>query len=67
MTINLASSWCATDLGPYRPCEYTYERYPLGSVPSVFEDLDGFRWLGGRVGHRVRDRRQSSTTASPPR
>jgi len=38
----------ATDLGVYRPCRYTYERYPLDSVPSVLDALGGFRWLGDR-------------------
>lgn len=46
-------SWCATDLGDYRPCRYTYERYPIESLPP----LDGssftgdFAWRGdlGRV------------------
>ncbi|PWR07244.1 hypothetical protein DKT68_19390 [Micromonospora acroterricola] len=48
MAVDLASSWCATDLGMYRPCRYTYERYPLESVPSVLDALGGFRWLGDR-------------------
>ncbi|MEH0830085.1 MULTISPECIES: hypothetical protein [unclassified Micromonospora] len=48
MAVELASSWCATDLGVYRPCRYTYERYPLSSVPPVLEALGGFRWLGDR-------------------
>ena len=43
-----AASWCATDLGLYRPCRYTYERYPLDTVPDVSDALGGFRWLGDR-------------------
>jgi hypothetical protein len=30
-------SWCATDLGDYRPCCYTYERYPIESLPPLEE------------------------------
>lgn len=48
MAVGLASSWCATDLGVYRPCRYTYERYPLNSVPPVLDALGGLRWLGDR-------------------
>ena len=48
MAVELASSWCATDLGAYRPCEHTYERYPIDSVPTVSHALGGFRWLGDR-------------------
>lgn len=46
VAIELAASWCATDLGKYRPCRYTYERYPLEAVPSVSDALGDFRWLG---------------------
>ncbi|SCL17744.1 hypothetical protein GA0070624_1368 [Micromonospora rhizosphaerae] len=53
MSVELASSWCATDLGVYRPCRYTYERYPLNSVPPVFDALGGFRWLGDRGQHNA--------------
>jgi hypothetical protein len=28
-------TWCASDLGTYRPCQYTYERYPIDSIPPV--------------------------------
>jgi|KBSMisStandDraft_5_1062788.scaffolds.fasta_scaffold513527_1 hypothetical protein len=48
VAVDLASSWCATDLGAYRPCRSTYERYPLDSVPPVRDALDGFQWLGDR-------------------
>ncbi|MFG2983656.1 hypothetical protein ACGFYQ_20805 [Streptomyces sp. NPDC048258] len=43
------TGWCATDLGSYRPCEFTYEVYPLESLPSLdAHGLDGgFGWLGG--------------------
>ncbi|MFE6055241.1 hypothetical protein ACFQ6N_31210 [Kitasatospora sp. NPDC056446] len=43
------SLWCATDLGPHRPCGGTYEWYG----PEVLPPLDparfdgGFGWLGG--------------------
>ena len=53
MAVELASSWCATDLGVYRPCRYTYERYPLNSVPPVLDALGGFRWLGDRGQHNA--------------
>ncbi|MEU3778905.1 hypothetical protein AB0F11_38025 [Streptomyces sp. NPDC032472] len=44
-----ATGWCATDLGSYRPCEYTYEVYPLESLPPLDSGrLDGsFAWLAG--------------------
>ncbi|MFF5701365.1 hypothetical protein ACFY7H_02460 [Streptomyces sp. NPDC012794] len=43
------TGWCATDLGSHRPCESTYEVYPLDSLPSLHSGrLDGgFGWLGG--------------------
>ncbi|MFC9292996.1 hypothetical protein ACFTWH_06320 [Streptomyces sp. NPDC057011] len=43
------TGWCATDLGSYRPCEFTYEVYPLESLPSLdAAALDGtFGWLDG--------------------
>ncbi|MEU9305556.1 hypothetical protein [Streptomyces sp. NPDC048269] len=43
------TGWCATDLGSYRPCEFTYEVYPRVSLPSLDADgFDGrFGWLGG--------------------
>ncbi len=48
MSAKLESSWCATDLGAYRPCRGTYERYPLDSVPPVRGLVGDFRWLGDR-------------------
>lgn len=48
MAVDLASSWCATDLGEYRRSRSTYEQYPLESVPSVQAALGGFHWLGDR-------------------
>ncbi|WP_329380566.1 hypothetical protein OG625_15185 [Streptomyces sp. NBC_01351] len=43
------AAWCATDLGEYRVCRYTYEQYPYESLPpldsSQFTGL--FQWLGG--------------------
>jgi hypothetical protein len=48
VAIELPASWCATDLGEFRPCRYTYERYPLETVPSVADALGDFRWLGDR-------------------
>lgn len=30
-------SSCASDLGDYRPCEYTYERYAIDSIPPIDE------------------------------
>jgi hypothetical protein len=48
MAVELASSWCASDLGAYRPSRYTYTKYPLDSVPPVDDALNGFRWLGDR-------------------
>lgn len=41
-------SWCATDLGTHRPCRYTYERYPIESLPPL-DDLTftgDFAWFG---------------------
>jgi len=45
-------SWCATDLGDYRPCRYTYERYPIESLPPLDEAsfTGDFAWRGD-VGH----------------
>lgn len=53
----LRRSWYASDLGAYRPCQYTYERYPIDSIPP----LDGaaftgdFAWFGD-TGHVLPDR-----------
>lgn len=48
------ASWCATDLGGYRPCRYTYERYPYASLPPLdpARFTAAFEWLGG-VGEPV--------------
>ncbi|MET7987485.1 hypothetical protein [Streptomyces sp. NPDC005281] len=48
------SAWCATDLGDYRPCRYTYEYYPYESLPPLdsTEFTGAFRWLG-RTGKPV--------------
>lgn len=45
-------SWCATDLGNYRPCRYTYERYPIESLPPLDEAsfTGDFAWRG-ETGH----------------
>jgi hypothetical protein len=53
------SAWCATDLGAYRPCRYTYQHYPYDSLPPLnsAEFTGTFRWLGGLrepVAKRVR-------------
>ena len=41
-------SWCATDLGDHRPCRFTYERYPIESLPPLDEAsfLGDFAWHG---------------------
>jgi hypothetical protein len=41
-------SWCATDLGNYRPCRFTYERYPIESLPPLDEAsfTGDFAWRG---------------------
>ncbi|MER8184596.1 hypothetical protein [Kitasatospora sp. NPDC094015] len=43
------SFWCATDLGPHRPCRGTYEWYASDTLPPLdparFDG--GFGWLGG--------------------
>ncbi|MFJ9818565.1 hypothetical protein ACIRU3_25560 [Streptomyces sp. NPDC101151] len=43
------SAWCATDLGEYRACRYTYEYYPYASLPPLdsAEFTGAFQWLGG--------------------
>ncbi|OLE28108.1 MAG: hypothetical protein AUG49_03280 [Catenulispora sp. 13_1_20CM_3_70_7] len=45
-------SWCATDLGHHRPCRYTYERYPIESLPALDEAsfAGDFAWRGD-LGH----------------
>ncbi|MFE4520067.1 hypothetical protein ACFRMQ_38585 [Kitasatospora sp. NPDC056783] len=48
MGIDFDAVWCATDLGDYRPCRYTYERYPCDTLPPLDETrFSGkFQWLG---------------------
>ncbi|WP_051795362.1 hypothetical protein [Streptomyces sp. NRRL S-87] len=47
--VDLPTGWCATDLGPYRPCGSTYEVYPAEDLPALDPALldGGFGWLGG--------------------
>jgi hypothetical protein len=42
------SAWYATDLGDYRPCRYTYERYPYEAQPVLDSAAftDAFEWYG---------------------
>ena len=42
MTIEFETGWCASDLGDYRPCAGTYERYSYDSIPV----LDQSRFTG---------------------
>ncbi|WP_251055943.1 hypothetical protein [Streptomyces sp. ISL-94] len=53
-SVRFTTGWCATDLGRFRPCGYTYEVYPLDSLPPLdAAQLDGgFGWLGGVEGPR---------------
>lgn len=48
-SVGFDSAWCATDLGEYRPCRYTYEYYPYESLPPVdsTQFTGAFQWLGG--------------------
>ncbi len=48
-SVGFDSAWCATDLGEYRPCRYTYEYYPYKSLPPLDStDFTGtFQRLGG--------------------
>lgn len=41
-------SWCATDLADHRPCRYTYEHYPIESLPALDEASfrGDFAWRG---------------------
>ena len=32
---DFSAAWCATDLGEYRACSGTYERYPCESLPPL--------------------------------
>ncbi|MDI1460792.1 hypothetical protein QEZ54_07435 [Catellatospora sp. KI3] len=42
------AAWCATDLGDFRPCASTYERYPIDSVPPLEPGrfTGAFDWFG---------------------
>ena len=42
MTVAFEATWPGTELGTYRPCGGTYERYPYSSVPI----LDASRFAG---------------------
>jgi hypothetical protein len=46
------AAWCATDLGEYRACRYTYEQYPYESLPPLDSNrfTGAFQWLGGTRG-----------------
>lgn len=48
-TVGFDAAWCATDLGEYRACRYTYERYPYESLPPLDSSqfTGAFQWLGG--------------------
>ncbi|MET7357093.1 hypothetical protein ABZS76_01470 [Streptomyces sp. NPDC005562] len=43
------AAWCATDLGEYRACRYTYATYPYESLPPLDSSrfTGAFQWLGG--------------------
>ncbi|MGA8113665.1 MAG: hypothetical protein WCA46_08390 [Actinocatenispora sp.] len=50
MTVSgLPGVWCATDLGEYRACEYTYALYPHYTLPPLdpAQFTGDFGWLGG--------------------
>lgn len=48
MTQPFPRSWWSFDLGKYRPCEGTYQRYEYETIPPLDETVfDGtFAWLG---------------------
>ncbi len=48
MGVDFAAGWYATDLGDYRPCQYTYEGYDYDTLPALdAARLTGaFQWLG---------------------
>ncbi|MER5473051.1 hypothetical protein [Streptomyces sp. NPDC002685] len=48
-SVGFDSAWCATDLGEYRTCRYTYEYYPYESLPPLdsTQFTGAFQWLGG--------------------
>ncbi|MCX4964229.1 hypothetical protein OHA98_05245 [Streptomyces sp. NBC_00654] len=47
-SVDFDAAWCATDLGKYRACQYTYEHYSLESLPPLDSSqfTGAFRWLG---------------------
>lgn len=47
-SVDFNAAWCATDLGKYRACRYTYEYYSLESLPPLDSSqfTGAFRWLG---------------------
>ncbi|MGW4695466.1 hypothetical protein ACWEO1_24190 [Kitasatospora cineracea] len=57
MTVRFEADWCHHELGPYRDCAATYERYPFDTLPPL--DPAGFTgtfdWLGGLSGEPVPD------------
>jgi hypothetical protein len=48
-TTGFDAAWCATGLGAYRDCRYTYECYPYDSLPPLDSTryTGAFEWLGG--------------------
>ena len=42
------TGWYATDLGDYRPCQYTYQGYDYDTLPALDATrfTGAFRWLG---------------------
>ncbi|GHB28546.1 hypothetical protein GCM10010392_65830 [Streptomyces clavifer] len=47
-SVDFDTAWCATDLGKYRACQYTYEDYSLEDLPPLDSSqfTGAFRWLG---------------------
>ncbi|MGW6466896.1 hypothetical protein [Streptomyces rubiginosohelvolus] len=47
-SVDFDAAWCATDLGKYRACRYTYEQYSLDSLPPLDSSqfTGAFPWLG---------------------
>lgn len=47
-SVDFDAAWCATDLGKYRACRYTYEYYSFESLPPLDSSqfMGSFRWLG---------------------
>ena len=46
---DFGAAWCATDLGKYRACRHTYERYAYESLPPLDPTnlfTGAFQWLG---------------------